>query len=68
VGSLVYRLVLRKHQWLLFFTNWSVPFRNNQAKRDFRQFKLKQKVAGCFRTNGEAEDLYTATSENPEEW
>ena len=62
VGSLVDRLVLRKHQWLLFFTDWSVPFSNNQAERDFRLFKLKQKVAGCFRTKEGADDFARITS------
>jgi transposase len=62
VGSLVDRLLLRKHQWLLFFTDWSVPFSNNQAERDFRLFKLKQKVAGCFRTKEGADDFARITS------
>ena len=62
VGSLVDRLVLRKHQWLLFFTDWSVPFSNNQAERDFRLFKVKQKVAGCFRTKEGADDFARITS------
>jgi transposase len=55
--NLLLRLATRKQDTLRFLRDPTVPFTNNQAERDGRMMKLRQKISGGFRSSDGAIDF-----------
>ena len=55
--NLALRFKALKTAVLLFLNELTVPFTNNEAERDLRMTKVRQKVSGCFRTKEGAENF-----------
>jgi len=60
--NLLRRLCDKRKEVLRFVDGLSVLFDNNQADRDLRTIKIRQKVSGCFRSTQGAERFRMVSS------
>jgi transposase len=57
VNNLLNRMKVSEPNYLAFLHVIGIPFTNNQAERDLRMVKVKQKVSGGFRTKAGADQF-----------
>ena len=55
--NLLTRLDERHTEIMAFLIHDGIPFDNNEAERDLRMMKIKQKISGCFRSATQAQSF-----------